>query len=120
IAGIFKNIQGLYGLTAKKDAEEILGGATTDSEATQSQNIEVVPLQIVRLEGEGTEQSLEPEKVRHASPTGRVLRSALPPPQRKRTSPQTIEGSGGNEKSAESTALVKRKRAPPQSPMVVC
>ncbi|GAB2297980.1 hypothetical protein Dimus_032062 [Dionaea muscipula] len=43
MAGIFKNIQGLYGLTTKKAIEEIVGGAT-DSEATQSQNLEVVPL----------------------------------------------------------------------------
>ncbi|GAB2268448.1 hypothetical protein Dimus_003407 [Dionaea muscipula] len=35
MAGIFKNIQGLYGLMTKKAAEEILAGASTDSEATQ-------------------------------------------------------------------------------------
>ncbi|GAB2278996.1 hypothetical protein Dimus_013662 [Dionaea muscipula] len=70
MAGIFKNIQGLYGLTTKKVAEEILAGAsTTDSEATPSQNIMVVPLQEIRGEGVGASQPLE----------ARTNKACLPP-----------------------------------------
>ncbi|GAB2300042.1 hypothetical protein Dimus_034083, partial [Dionaea muscipula] len=72
IAGIFKNIQGLYGLTGKKAAEAILGDAnTTDSEATPSQSNEPAPLQEVRPEGVGTSHPQEQEQVRPASPQGR-------------------------------------------------
>ncbi|GAB2303794.1 hypothetical protein Dimus_037773, partial [Dionaea muscipula] len=116
MAGIFKNIQGLYGLTTKKVAEEILAGAsTTDSEATPSQNIMVVPLQEIRAEGVGASQPLEQEQTRLASPQGLILRSASPPPQKKKTSSSVSGSSEGDEKSTESTTLVKRKRAPAQS-----
>ncbi|GAB2292621.1 hypothetical protein Dimus_026858, partial [Dionaea muscipula] len=49
------------------------------------------------------------------------LRSASPPPQRKKPSPPPLaaEGSVGDEAIAESMTLVKRNRAPAQSPVAV-
>ncbi|GAB2273175.1 hypothetical protein Dimus_007978, partial [Dionaea muscipula] len=45
------------------------------------------------------------------------LRLASPPPQRMRPSSQTTKRSRGDEKSAESTTLVKRKMPPTQIPV---
>ncbi|GAB2275624.1 hypothetical protein Dimus_010381 [Dionaea muscipula] len=62
MAGIFKNIQGLYGLTTKKAVEEILVG-TTDLEATQSN--EPAPLQELRPEREGGDDEIVDLTVGH-------------------------------------------------------
>ncbi|GAB2266000.1 hypothetical protein Dimus_001030 [Dionaea muscipula] len=67
------------------------------------------------MEGEGTSQP--EEQLRAASPQRIALRSASPPPQRKKSSPLSTEEGG---ESVESIALVKRKRIPAgQSPVVV-
>ncbi|GAB2292639.1 hypothetical protein Dimus_026876 [Dionaea muscipula] len=116
---MFKRVQGLYVATANKAREDILGGVdTTDKEATPDQQMGLVPLQAVRIEGVGTSQSQE--QIGAISPAGMTLRSASPPPERKKPSPPplTVEESVGDEASAESTTLVKRKRAPASQTLV--
>ncbi|GAB2288403.1 hypothetical protein Dimus_022736, partial [Dionaea muscipula] len=57
MGGIFKRVQGLYGLTGKKATEEILGGiSTTNSEATPEV---AMPLQEIRPKGVATSSAQE-------------------------------------------------------------
>ncbi|GAB2279209.1 hypothetical protein Dimus_013859 [Dionaea muscipula] len=66
----------------------------------------------------GVETSQAQKQVRPASSQGGILISASPLPQRKKSLPPSTEGSEGDQASEESMALVKRKRAPTQSPVV--
>ncbi|GAB2268112.1 hypothetical protein Dimus_003090, partial [Dionaea muscipula] len=59
----------------------------------------------------------EQPPVRPTSPKGRILRSQIQP--QMESSPPATFDSGGDDKSTESTALIKRKRAPAQTPKAV-
>ncbi|GAB2273178.1 hypothetical protein Dimus_007981, partial [Dionaea muscipula] len=110
---IFKRVTVLYGLTAKNVAAQILGNASaTSSEAMPSQRLGVVPLQEVKMGETTTTSALEQPPIRPTSPKGRILGGQT---QRKEPSPPATVNSEGEEKSTESTALVKRNRAPAQT-----
>ncbi|GAB2285765.1 hypothetical protein Dimus_020202, partial [Dionaea muscipula] len=94
-------------------AAQILGDASaTSSEATPSQSLGAVPLQEVRMEEATTTLAQEQLPIRPTFPKGRILRGQT---RMKEPSPPPTVSSGGKEKSTESTALVKRKRAPAQT-----
>ncbi|GAB2301960.1 hypothetical protein Dimus_035983, partial [Dionaea muscipula] len=108
---IFKRVTGLYDLTAKNVAAEVLGDASaTSSEATPLQSLGVVPLQEVRME-EATTSVQEQPPIRPTSPKGRILRSRAQT-QKKASSPPVTVDSGATRKALSPLCSVKRKRAP--------
>ncbi|GAB2275494.1 hypothetical protein Dimus_010252, partial [Dionaea muscipula] len=85
----------------------------TSSEATPSQSLGLEPLQAVRMEEVAMSSLQEQPQVRPTSPKGKILRSQAQA-QQKDLSPPAIVDSGGDEKSTQSSALVKEREPLPK------